>query len=71
MNIWAIQRDVTMDGQDAFRLVAIAFLEYANLDIRIVDYRHVVAYFGSAIKQSYCTKFPIDKTLGHSSTTVA
>jgi hypothetical protein len=71
MNIWAIQRDVTMDVQNASRLVAIAFIECANLDLRIANYRHVVAYFHNAIKQSYCTEFPIDKTSGHSSTTIA
>jgi len=51
--------------------VATAFLEYANLDLGIVDYRHLAAYFGGAIKQSYCTKFPIDEMLGHSSTIAA
>jgi hypothetical protein len=67
MNIWAIQRDAAMDGRDIFRLVAAGFLEHANLDMGIVDYRHFTAYFSNAIKQSYCTKFPIDKTSGHSS----
>jgi hypothetical protein len=71
MNLWAIQRDAAMDGKDVSCLVTIAFLEYANLDLRIVDYRHLATYFGNAIKQSYCTKFPIDETSGHSSTTVA
>jgi hypothetical protein len=66
MNLWAIQRDVAMDGEDVSRLVATAFLEYANLDLGIADYRHLAAYFGGAIKQNYCTKFPIDETLGHS-----
>jgi hypothetical protein len=60
-----------MDGEDVSHLVATAFLERANLDLRITDYRHLAAYFGSAIKQSYCTKFPIDETSGHSSSTAA
>jgi hypothetical protein len=71
MDLWAIQRDVAMDGEDVSHLVATAFLEHANLDLGIVDYRHMVTYFGGAIKQSYCTKFPIDETSGHSSTTAA
>ncbi len=65
------QQDAAMDGQDVSRLVAIAFMEYANLDIRIADYRHLTTYFGGAIKQSYCTKFPIDETSKHSSAIVA
>jgi hypothetical protein len=71
MNLWAIQRDAAMDGEDVSRLVATAFLEHANLDLGIADYRHLAIYFGGAIKQSYCTEFPIDKTSGHSSTTTA
>ncbi len=71
MNIWGIQGDVAMDGQDVSRLVATAFLEYANLDLRIVDCHHLVVYFGNAIKQSYYTKFPIDETSGHSLATSA
>ncbi len=71
MDLWAIQRDVAMDGEDVSRLVATAFLEHANLDMGIADYRHLAAYFNGAIKQSYCTKFPIDETSGHSSTTTA
>ncbi len=71
MNLWAIQRDAAMDGEDVSRLVATAFLEYANLDLGIADYRHLAAYFGGAIKQSYCTEFPIDETSGHSSATAA
>ncbi len=71
MNLWAIERDATMDGEDVSRLVAGAFLEHANIDIGIADYRHLAAYFGGAIKQSYCTKFPIDETSGHSSATAA
>ncbi len=47
------------------------FLEHANLNLGIADYRHLAAYFGDAIKQNYCMEFPIDKTLGHSSTTAA
>jgi hypothetical protein len=70
MNLWAIQRDVTMDGGDVSRLVDIAFLEYTNLDLRIADYHHLATYFGSTIKQSYCTEFPMDETLGHSSATI-
>jgi hypothetical protein len=70
-NLWAIQRDATMDGEDVSRLVATAFLEYANLDLGITDYRHLAVYFSDVVKQSYCTKFPIDETSGHSSTTVA
>jgi hypothetical protein len=66
MNIWAIQRDVDMDGEDVSCLVTTTFLEYANLDLRIANY-HLVAYFSSAIKQSYGTEFPIDETSGHSS----
>ncbi|CAK9228751.1 unnamed protein product [Sphagnum troendelagicum] len=50
MNLWAIQRDAAMDGEDVSRLVATAFLEYANLDLGIADYRHLAAYFGGAIK---------------------
>jgi hypothetical protein len=49
----------------------VTFLEYLNLDLGIMDYRHLVAYFGNTIKQSYCTKFPIDETSGHSSATAA
>ncbi len=60
-----------MNGEDVSRLVAIAFLEHANLDLGIADYRHLAAYFGGAIEQSYCTEFPIDETSGHSSTTAA
>jgi hypothetical protein len=44
MNLWAIERDAAMDGEDVSRLVAGAFLEHANLDIGITDYRHLVAY---------------------------
>jgi hypothetical protein len=69
MDLSAIQRDFAMDGEDVSHLVATAFLKHANLDLGIVDYHHMVAYFGGAIKQSYCTKFPIDETSGHSSTT--
>ncbi len=71
MNLWAIERDAAMDGGNVSRLVAGAFLEHANLDIGIANYRHLAAYFGDAIKQSYCTEFPIDETSGHSSTTAA
>jgi hypothetical protein len=71
MNLWAIQRDAAMDGEHVSRLVAMAFLEHANLDLGMADYRHLAAYFGGAIKQSYCTEFPIDETSGHSSTTAA
>jgi hypothetical protein len=71
MNLWAIQRDAPMDGENVSRLVATAFFEHANFDLGIVDYRHLVAYFGDAIKQSCCTEFPIDETSGHSSTTGA
>jgi len=71
MNVWAIQRDAAMEGGHVSRLVAAGFLEHANLDLGIADYRHFVAYFGGAIKQSYCTEFPIDETSGHSSATVA
>ncbi len=71
MNLWAIQRDAAMDGEDVSRLVATAFLKHANLDVGIADYRHLAAYFDDAIKQSYCTKFPIDETSEHSSTTAA
>jgi hypothetical protein len=60
-----------MDGEDVSRFVADAFLEHVNIDIGIADYRHLAAYFGGAIKQSYCTKFPIDETSGHSSATAA
>jgi hypothetical protein len=51
-----------MDGGDVSRLVASAVLEHANLDIGIANYRHLAAYFGGAIKQSYCMEFPIDET---------
>jgi hypothetical protein len=71
MNLWAIQQDAAMDGEDVSRLVAMAFLERANLDLGIADYRHLAAYFRGAIKQSYRTEFPIDQTSGHSSTTAA
>jgi hypothetical protein len=71
MNVWAIQRDVAMEGGHVSHLVATGFLEHANLDLGIANYRHLVAYFGGTIKQYYCTKFPIDETLGQSSTTVA
>jgi hypothetical protein len=65
MNIWAIQQDAAMDGQNVSHLVAIAFLEYANLDLRIIDCHHLVAYFGGAIKQSYYMEFPNDDTSWH------
>ncbi len=71
MNVWAIQRDATMEGGHVSRLVAAGFLEHANLDLGIADYRHLAAYFSGAIKQSYCTEFPIDETSGHSSATAA
>jgi hypothetical protein len=71
MDLWAIERDVTMDGENVSSLVATAFLERANLNLGIADYHHLAAYFGGAIKQSYCTEFPIDETSGHSSTTAA
>jgi hypothetical protein len=71
MNLWAIERDATMDGEDVSCLVAGAFLEHVNIDIGITDYRHFVAYFGCAIKQSYCTEFPIDETSRHSSAMAA
>jgi hypothetical protein len=57
MNLWAIQRDVAMDGGDVSHLVATAFFEYANPYLGIADYHHFVAYFDIAIKQSYYTKF--------------
>jgi hypothetical protein len=69
MNVWAIQRNAAMEGGHVSRLVAVGFLEHANLDLGITDYCHLVAYFGDAIKQSYCTEFPIDETSRHSSTT--
>jgi len=60
-----------MDGEDVSRLVATVFVEYANLDLGIANYHHLAVYFSNAIKQSYCTEFPIDKTSGHSSSTAA
>jgi hypothetical protein len=63
--------NVVLDGQDVFHLLAIASFEYANLDLGITNYRHIVVYFGDAIKWSYCMEFPIDKTLGHSSSIIA
>jgi hypothetical protein len=60
-----------MHGRDVSRLVAITFHKHANLDLGIENYRHLTAYFGGTIKQSYCTEFPIDKTSGHSLATVA
>ncbi len=71
MNVWAIERDAAMNGEDISSLVATAFLEHANLDRGITDYRHLASYFGDAIKQSYCTEFPIDETSRHSSVTAA
>jgi hypothetical protein len=71
MIVWAIQRDAAMEGGHVSRLVATGFLEHANLDLGIADYRHLAAYFGGAIKKNYCTKFPIDETSGHSSATAA
>ncbi len=71
MNIWAIQQDAAMDGENVSCLVATTFFEYANLNLRIADYHHLAAYFGGAIKQSYCIEFPIDETLGHFSATTA
>jgi len=50
MNIWAIQQDVAIDGQDVFHLMATTFLKYANFDLGIVDYHHLDVYFGDAIK---------------------
>jgi hypothetical protein len=60
-----------MEGGHVSRLVAAGFLEHANVDFGITDYHHLATYFDGAIKQSYCTKFPIDETLGHSSATAA
>ncbi len=60
-----------MDGGHVSCLVAARFLEHAYLDLGIVDYRHIITYFGGAIKQSYCTEFPIDEKSGHSSTMAA
>jgi hypothetical protein len=71
MNVWAIEGDAAMDGRDVSRLVATTFLKHTNLDLRIIDYRHLVTYFGGTIKQSYYTKFPIDETSGHSSAMAA
>jgi hypothetical protein len=71
MDLWAIQRDAAMDSEDVSRLVATAFLKHANLNLGIVDYRHLATYFGGAIKQSYCTEFPIDEISRHFSTMVA
>jgi hypothetical protein len=51
MNVWAIERDTAMDGGDVSSLVATTFLEHANLDLGIADYRHLAAYFGGSIKQ--------------------
>jgi hypothetical protein len=39
-----------MDGQDVSLLVAITFLEYANLDLKIVNCHHLIAYVGGTIK---------------------
>jgi hypothetical protein len=66
MILLAIQQDVAMASENVSRLVAIAFLEYANLDLGITDYRHLITYFGDTIKQNYCMEFPIDKTSRHS-----
>jgi hypothetical protein len=70
-NVWAIERDAPMDGGDVSGLVATAFREHANLDLGMADYRHLAAYFGGSIKQSYCTEFPIDERSGHSSAIAA
>ncbi|CAK9868447.1 unnamed protein product [Sphagnum jensenii] len=70
-NVWAIERDAPMDGGHVSSLVATAFREHANLDLGMADYRHLAAYFGGSIKQSYCTEFPIDKTSRHSSAIAA
>jgi len=71
MNLWAIERDATMDGENVLRLVADAFLEHVNIDIGITYYHHLAAYFSEAIKQSYCTEFPINEISGHSSAMAA
>ncbi len=71
MNVWAIEQDAAMDGGDVSSLVGTAFLEHANLDLGIANYRHLATYFGNAIKQSYCTEFPINETSGHFSATAA
>jgi len=71
MNIWVIQRNAAMDGQNVSHLVATVILEYANLDLRITNYHHLVTNFGDTIKQSYYTEFPINETLGHSLATIA
>jgi hypothetical protein len=60
-----------MDGQNVSHLVATAILEYANLDLKITNYHHLVANFGDTIKQSYCMEFLINETLGHSLATTA
>ncbi len=65
MNIWAIQQDAAMDYQDVSRLVAIAFLEYANLDIGITYYHHRAIYFGGAMKNKIIAhNFPLMKHKG-------
>ncbi len=71
MNLWAIQRDAAMNGKDVSHLVATVFLKHANFDLGIANYHHLATYFGGAIKQNYCTEFPIDETSRHSSTTAA
>jgi hypothetical protein len=50
MDLWAIQRNVAMDGEDVSCLVTMAFLEHTNLDLGIANYCHVAAYFGGAMK---------------------
>jgi len=62
MNIWAIERDVTMDCQDVFYLVATAFLEYANINLGIINYHHLAIYFGDAMKNKVIARnFPLMK----------
>ncbi len=65
MNIWAIQQYAAMDGQDVSRLVANAFLEYANLDLGITDYCHLAAYFGDTMKNKVIAcNFPLMRYKG-------
>jgi hypothetical protein len=64
MDLWAIQRDVAMDGEDVSYLVATAFLEHVNLDLGIADYRHLGATSAVPSSKVIAQNFPSTRHLG-------
>jgi hypothetical protein len=69
MNIWAIQQDATMGGRDGFLFGGHSIPWVCKSWSRDCKFCHPIVYFGNDVKLNYYTKFPIDNTLGHSSTT--